>query len=178
MDVVRSNISHLGGTIQIESTLGEGSVFRLLLPLTLAIVDVLTVVIGKSHFFLPLSVIIESLQPEPSMIQSFGNHTNEVLILREEAIPIIRLHDIFHINTPVQSLSDGMLIIVRYGTSKVALFVDIFLNQQQVVIKPIDKNFKAIKGFSGASIRGDGSIGLILDVVAITTMYKHYKGIV
>jgi two-component system chemotaxis sensor kinase CheA len=177
MDVVRSNINRLGGSIQIDSTLGEGSLFRLLLPLTLAIVDVLTVVIGNSHFFLPLSVIIESLQPETSMIQSMGNKNNEVLILREEAIPIIRLHDIFKIETPVKSLSEGMLIIVRYGTSKVAIFIDIFLNQQQVVIKPIDKNFKAIKGFSGASIRGDGSIGLILDIVAITAIYKHNKGI-
>ncbi|MCX6074384.1 MAG: chemotaxis protein CheA [Campylobacterales bacterium] len=177
MDVVRSNISHLGGTIQIDSTLGEGSLFRLLLPLTLAIVDVLTVVIGNSHFFLPLSVIIESLQPEMSMIQSMGNKNNEVLVLREEAIPIIRLHDIFKIETSVKSLSEGMLIIVRYGTSKVAIFIDIFLNQQQVVIKPIDKNFKAIKGFSGASIKGDGSIALILDVVAITAIYKHNKGI-
>jgi len=178
MDVVRSNINRLGGSIQIDSTLGEGSLFRLLLPLTLAIVDVLTVVIGNSHFFLPLSVIIESLQPQTSMIQSMGNKNNEILILREEAIPIIRLHTIFNIETPVKSLSEGMLIIVRYGTSKVALFIDIFLNQQQVVIKPIDKNFKAIKGFSGASIRGDGSIGLILDVVAITAIYKHSKGIV
>lgn len=176
MDVVRSNINRLGGSIQIESTVGEGTTLRLLLPLTLAIVDVLTVVIGDSNFFLPLSVIIESLQPEFSMIKSLGNHQNEVLILREEAIPIIRLHEIFNLETHTHLLTEGILIIVRYGTSKVALLVDMFLNQQQVVIKSIEKNFKSIEGFSGASIKGDGTIGLILDVVAITEIHKRYRG--
>jgi len=176
MDVVRSNINRLGGSIQIDSTVGEGTTLRLLLPLTLAIVDVLTVVIGNSNFFLPLSVIIESLQPEPSMIKSLGNHNNEVLILREEAIPIIRLHEIFNLKTENTLLTDGILIIVRYGTSKVALLVDMFLNQQQVVIKSIEKNFKSVEGFSGASIKGDGTIGLILDVVAITEVHKRFKG--
>lgn len=176
MDVVRSNINRLGGSIQIESTSGEGTTLRLLLPLTLAIVDVLTVVIGDSNFFLPLSVIIESLQPDVSMIKSLGNRNNEVLILREEAIPIIRLHEIFNLETDTDRLTEGILIIVRYGTSKVALLVDMFLNQQQVVIKSIEKNFKSIEGFSGASIKGDGTIGLILDVVAITEIHKRRKG--
>lgn len=177
MDVARSNINRLGGSIQIESTPGKGTIMRLSFPLTLAIVDVLTVMVGKNHFFLPLSSIIESLQPTPEMIQSLGNHNNEMLILREEAIAIVRLHDIFHLKTEISALSEGILIIARYGASKVALFVDMFLNQQQVVIKPIDKHFKAIEGFGGASIKGDGSIALILDVVSITAMHKRSKGL-
>lgn len=176
MDVVRSNINQLGGTIHIESVPGEGSTFSLMLPLTLAIVDVLTVSIGSSHFFLPLSVIVESLQPDTAMIQSMGNHRNEALILREEIIPVIRLHELFSIPSPITDLTDGILIITRYGTAKVALFVDMFANQQQVVIKAIDKHFKSIDGFSGASIRGDGSIGLILDAGAIVKMHQRIKG--
>jgi len=175
MDVVRSNINRLGGTIDIDSEAKKGTTFRLMLPLTLAIVEVLNVVVGDARFFLPIASIIESLQPESSMIQSIGNNNNEVLILREEAIPIIRLYEIFNIASNITELEKGMLIIVRYGTSKVAIFFDMFLTQQQVVIKSIDKNFKQIDGFSGASIKGDGSIGLILDVAAIVQMHRQLK---
>ena len=177
MDVVRSNINRLGGSIKIDSEVDKGTTLKLILPLTLAIVEVLNVIVGDSSFFLPLASIVESLQPHESMIKSLGNSNNEVLILREEAIPIIRLHDIFNIPTKSENLEHGMIIIVRFGTSKVSIFVDMFLNQQQVVIKPIDKNFKPIEGFSGASIKGDGSIGLILDVAAIAQMYRRNKEI-
>ncbi|NWF66782.1 MAG: chemotaxis protein CheA [Campylobacterales bacterium] len=175
MDVVKTNISKLGGSIKIESEKSLGTKIIIALPLTLAILDGLNIAIGDSRFILPLASIVESLQPTDDMIKRVGDGSEEFLMIREEVIPIIRLHKIFNVQPRNTTLKDGILIIVKSGIGKSALFVDEFLNQQQVVIKPIDKNFKSIQGVSGATVRGDGSIGLILDVIGIVELNKQSR---
>ena len=165
MDVVMSNIKKLGGVVNVETDEGIGTTFQIALPLTLAILDGLNVRIGESHFILPLSAIIESLKPTPDMIKQVGDGQSEILMLRSEFIPVVRLHNIFGITPSNHALSDGILIVVRSATQKIALFVDEFMNQQQFVIKPLDKNFRNARGIGGATVRGDGTIGLIIDTM-------------
>ncbi|MFA5455985.1 MAG: chemotaxis protein CheA [Sulfurimonas sp.] len=167
MDVVMSNIKKLGGAVKVETEEGFGSTFTIVLPLTLAILDGLNIRVGKEHYILPLSAIIESLKPEEGMIKQIGDEESEVLMLREEFIPVVRLHAIFNIAPQNHKLFDGILIVVRSGTKKIALFVDEFMNQQQFVIKPLDRNFRNAQGIGGATVRGDGTIGLIIDTMNI-----------
>jgi two-component system chemotaxis sensor kinase CheA len=167
MDVVMSNIKKLGGAVKVETEEGFGSTFTIVLPLTLAILDGLNIRVGKEHYILPLSAIIESLKPEDGMIKQIGDEESEVLMLREEFIPVVRLHAIFNIAPQNHKLADGILIVVRSGTKKIALFVDEFMNQQQFVIKPLDRNFRNAQGIGGATVRGDGTIGLIIDTMNI-----------
>lgn len=167
MDVVMSNIKKLGGIVKVETEDGYGTTLTIALPLTLAILDGLNIRVGEEQFILPLSVIIESLNPEPEMIKRIGDKSSEILMLRNEFIPIIRLHELFRIEPKYQEFSDGLLIVVRSGSDKIALFVDEFMNQQQFVIKPLDKNFRNARGIGGATVRGDGTIGLIIDTMNI-----------
>ena len=171
MDVVMSNIKKLGGVVKVETEEGYGTSFIISLPLTLAILDGLNVRIGKEQFILPLSAIIESLKPEDAMIKQIGDENSEVLMLRDEFIPIVRLHSFFNVEPEYQKLSDGLLIVVRSATQKIALFVDEFMDQQQFVIKPLDKNFRNARGIGGATVRGDGTIGLIIDTMNIMNKY-------
>ena len=168
MDVVMSNIKKLGGAVKVETEEGFGSTFTIMLPLTLAILDGLNIRVGREQYILPLSAIIESLKPEEGMIKQIGDEESEVLMLREEFIPIVRLHTIFNITPQSHKLSDGILIVVRSGAKKIALFIDEFMNQQQFVIKPLDRNFRNAQGIGGATVRGDGTIGLIIDTMNIT----------
>ena len=172
MDVVMSNIKKLGGVVEVETLEKFGTTLSIALPLTLAILDGLNIRIGKEQFILPLSAIIESLKPEDEMIQHIGDKSSEVLMLRNEFIPVLRLHKIFNVEPQHQKLSDGLLIVVRSAGAKIAMFVDEFMNQQQFVIKPLDKNFRNARGIGGATVRGDGTIGLIIDTMNI--MEKSY----
>ncbi len=174
MDVVMNNISTLGGYIKVLSTPDKGSEFQIILPLTLAILDGLNVMIGDKKLILPLNTIVESLQPKTHMIKHIGEGDKELLMLRDEFIPIIRLYDFFHITPTYTNLEEGMLIIIKTASTKAALFVDDFLNQEQIVVKSLEKNYKKIQGIGAATIRGDGSIGLILDVVNIIEL-EHNK---
>jgi len=167
MDVVMNNITSLGGTISIETKQGKGSKFTILLPLTLAILDGLNVKIGKQELIMPLNMIVESLQPTASMIKKVGSDDKDILMLRNEFIPIIRLYDFFNLTPEFTDITQGMLIITKITNVKVAIFVDSFLNQEQIVVKSLEKNYKRIKGIGAATIRGDGGIGLILDVMSI-----------
>jgi len=167
MDVVMNNITSLGGFITITTKKNKGSKFTILLPLTLAILDGLNVKIGKQQLIMPLNMIVESLQPSKNMIKKIGNDEKEILMLRNEFIPIIRLYDFFNIIPEFTDTTKGMLIITKITNVKVAIFVDGFLNQEQIVVKSLEKNYKKIKGISAATIRGDGSIGLILDILNI-----------
>jgi two-component system chemotaxis sensor kinase CheA len=175
MDVVKSNINKLGGVVNIHTERGVGTTISIVLPLTLAIMDGLNISVGQTRFILPLASIVESLQPTKDMIKVVGDGTQELLMLRDEFIPIVKLYKIFNVEPRYDTLLQGMLIVVKAGDSKIALFIDEFLNQQQVVIKPLDKNFKNIKGVSGATVREDGSIGLILDIIGIVDQYKLNK---
>lgn len=172
MDVVMSNIKKLGGIVKVDTEEGYGSTFTIALPLTLAILDGLNIRVGAEQFILPLSAIIESIKPEEEMIKQIGDTQSEVLMLRNEFIPVVRLHTIFNVEYEHQKLSDGLLIVVRSAAQKIALFVDEFMNQQQFVIKPLDRNFRNARGIGGATVRGDGTIGLIIDTMNI--LDKNY----
>lgn len=167
MDVVKTNIHKLGGAIKLDTQLGEGTTITIMLPLTLAILDGLDIRVGNQKYILPLSSIVESLQPTSDMIKKIGDGTQDLLMLREEFIPVVKLHQLFGLEKSFDKLEDGMLIVVKSGNTKVALSIDEFLNQHQVVVKPLDKNFRSVQGIGAATVRGDGSIGLILDVVGI-----------
>ena len=172
MDVVMSNIKKLGGAIKVDTEEGYGTTFTIALPLTLAILDGLNIRIGREQFILPLSAIIESLKPEEEMIKHIGDKDSEMLMLRNEFIPIVRLHNVFNVAPQYRKLTEGLLIVVRSAAQKIALFVDEFMNQQQFVIKPLDKNFRNAQGIGGATVRGDGTIGLIIDTMNI--LEKNY----
>ncbi|NVJ53384.1 MAG: chemotaxis protein CheA [Campylobacteraceae bacterium] len=167
MDVVKTNIQKLGGAIKLDTTPGTGTTITIMLPLTLAILDGLDIAVGDQKYILPLSSIVESLQPTPDMIKKIGDGSQDLLMLREEFIPVVRLHQLFGVAPTFDNLEDGMLIVVKSGNQKVAISIDEFLNQHQVVVKPLDKNFRSVEGIGAATVRGDGSIGLILDVLGI-----------
>ena len=167
MDVVKTNIHKLGGAINLDTKLGEGTTITIMLPLTLAILDGLDIAVGDQRYILPLSSIVESLQPTSDMIKKIGDGSQDLLMLREEFIPVVRIHQLFGVEPTFENLEDGMLIVVKSGSTKVAISIDEFLNQHQVVVKPLDKNFRSVEGIGAATVRGDGSIGLILDVLGI-----------
>jgi two-component system, chemotaxis family, sensor kinase CheA len=169
MDVVKRNISAMGGNIEIRSALGYGTTISISLPLTLAILDGMSVSLGKSLYVVPLNLIVETLQPRAEDLKTV---TGEGLMVhvRGEYLPIIALHALFNHPTEITAPTDGVLLILEADGKKSALFVDRLVGQQQVVIKSLETNFKRIPGVSGATIMGDGSVALILDVPAITQM--------
>lgn len=174
MDVVKTNIQKLGGIIKLDTEIGQGTTIIIMLPLTLAILDGLDIAVGKMKYILPLSSIVESLQPTKEMIKKIGDGTQDLLMLRQEFIPIVRLYKLFDITPKYEKLEDGMLIVVKSGNQKIAVFIDEFLHQHQVVVKPLDKNFKPVMGIGAATVRGDGSIGLILDIVGLIQVQKDF----
>ncbi|NQY21557.1 MAG: chemotaxis protein CheA [Campylobacteraceae bacterium] len=167
MDVVKTNIHKLGGAIKLDTEMGRGTIITIMLPLTLAILDGLDIAVGDQKYILPLSSIVESLQPTSEMIKKIGDGSQDLLMLREEFIPVVRLHNLFGVKNTFENLEDGMLIVVKSGVQKVAISIDEFLDQHQVVVKPLDKNFRSVEGIGAATVRGDGSIGLILDILGI-----------
>ena len=178
MDVVKTNIHKLGGALKLDTEIGEGTTITIMLPLTLAILDGLDIAVGNQKYILPLSSIVESLQPTAEMIKKIGDGSQDLLMLREEFIPVVRLHYLFGVERTFDNLEDGMLIVVKSGTTKVAISIDEFLDQHQVVVKPLDKNFRAVEGIGAATVRGDGSIGLILDILGIiNAQLKVDKGV-
>jgi len=171
MDVVRRNIRALGGTVDVKTTTGQGSVFTIRLPLTLAILDGQSVVVGEEVYIVPLVAIIESVQVDVSLVNGITGQA-EVYRLRNEYIPIVKLHEVFNINPLHADMKDGLLVVVEAEGKKVALLVDDLLGQQQVVIKSLETNFKSIEGISGATILGDGTVALILDVTGLISISK------
>ncbi len=169
MDVVRRNIHDLGGVVEVESTEGVGSTFRIRLPLTLAIVDGQLVRVGTQTYIVPLISIEESLQISSSEISSIAGKM-ELYRLREDYIPIIRLHDVFSIEPDNRSLEDGLLVVVESEGQKAGLFVDDLLAQQQVVIKSLETNYRKVGGIAGATILGDGTVAMILDITGLLEM--------
>jgi two-component system chemotaxis sensor kinase CheA len=166
MDVVRRNVKELGGSIELRSTLGKGSRFVITLPLTLAIVDGQSVSVGSETYIVPLIAIVESLQLTASMVNRVVG-TGEVFAFRGDYIPIVRLHDLFNVEPRSRVLEEGLLMIVEGDGRRVGLFVDDLHGQQQVVIKSLETNYRRVDGVSGATILGDGSVALILDVPGI-----------
>jgi len=173
MDVVRRNINELGGSIEIESELGEGSAIIIRLPLTLAILDGQTIRVGDETYIVPLVSIVESIQIEQEMINRVAGK-GETFKLRSEYLPVLRLHDLFNIDAPrATELQDGLLVVVEGDGRRCGLFVDDLLGQQQVVIKSLEANYQRVEGISGATILGDGSVALILDIPSLMRLGRQ-----
>jgi two-component system, chemotaxis family, sensor kinase CheA len=166
MDVVRRNIKELGGTIEVRSELGKGSRFIITLPLTLAIVDGQSVAVGTESYIVPLITIIESLQLKAGMVNRVAGQ-GEVFWFRDRYLPIVRVHEVFGVKPRTTQLHEGLIMVVEGEGRRVGLFVDDLLGQQQVVIKSLETNFRRVDGVSGATILGDGSVALILDVAGL-----------
>lgn len=169
MDVVRRNIQELNGGIEVKSVEGAGSTITIRLPLTLAILDGQLIQVGDQIFIVPLVSIVESLLPNLSLVNRVAGGC-DVFRLRNEYIPIIRLTEIFDIQPRSNGLDKSLLVVVEVGSSKVALVVDELLGQQQVVIKSMETNYRKVEGISGATILGDGTVSLILDITDLIQM--------
>ena len=167
MDVVMNNIHTIGGNIKVRTKIDKGTTFIISIPLTLAILDGLNIKIGKYNFIIPLNMVLESFQPIDSIIKHIVEGSEEILMLRDEFIPVIRLHKFFGIKPKYTNLTDGIIIISKISNKKTALFIDEFSTQEQIVVKSLEKNYKKVQGIGAATIRGDGSVGLILDVAGI-----------
>ncbi|MDX8396465.1 MAG: chemotaxis protein CheA [Mariprofundaceae bacterium] len=169
LDVVRRNIESLGGRVDVRSTLGEGSTFTIRLPLTLAVLDGQLLKVDAQTFVMPLASIIESLQMSKDQIGGVGSDA-EVYRLRDSYIPIIRLGQIFGSRQDRSQLDNSLLVVVELGDKHVGLLVDELLGQQQVVIKSLESNYERVRGISGATILGDGTVSLILDIAGLIEM--------
>ena len=172
MDVVRRNIRGMGGSIEISSLLGTGTCISIRLPLTLAILDGMSVGVGKEIFIIPLTYIIESLQPAPGDIRTISGQ-GSVVQVRGEYLPVVALHEKFNLKSNVADMDKGIMVILESEGAKTALFVDELVGQHQVVIKSLETNYRKAQGISGATIMGDGKVALILDVAALVRFSKH-----
>jgi two-component system chemotaxis sensor kinase CheA len=169
MDVVAKNIEAVGGSLYIDSAPDKGTQITLKIPLTLAIIDGMNIKVGSSCFTIPIMSIKQSFRPKDKDI-FFDMDNNEMIMVRGQCYPIIRLHKRFGIKTAVTDLKDGIIIMVEHGDYTVCIFTDELLGQQQVVVKTLPEyiqRFKAIKGISGCTLLGDGSISLIIDVAGL-----------
>ncbi|MDP1929034.1 MAG: chemotaxis protein CheA [Thiobacillus sp.] len=166
MDVVKRNISAMGGTVEIRSTPGSGSTISISLPLTLAILDGMSVKVGEEVYILPLGYVIESLQPMAIDVKEIAGQ-GKVVKVREEYLPLILLYELFDIEPMCSDPSEGIIVILEAEGKKAALLVDGLVGQQQVVVKNLESNFRKVPGISGATILGDGGVSLILDVSAL-----------
>lgn len=168
MDVVRRNIEELGGSVEVRSELGKGSRFIINLPLTLAIVDGQTILVDGETYIVPLTTIVESLQLKPGMIQRIVGR-GEVCAFRGDYLPVLRLGDFFRSAGRSPDAEDnGLVMIMEAEGRRVGICVDELLGQQQVVVKTLETNYQRVEGIAGATILGDGSVALILDVAGLT----------
>jgi two-component system chemotaxis sensor kinase CheA len=163
MDVVRRNINDLGGHVQISSKEGMGSTIRIRLPLTLAILDGQLVRVGKEVYVISLLAIVETIQVARERVNTLAGRT-EVFRLRDEYLPVVKLCDQFGVEPDSRSAADGLLVVVEADGKRAGVLVDDLLAQQQVVIKSLESNFKSVSGIAGATILGDGTVALIIDV--------------
>ena len=166
MDVVKRNITAMGGTVEIRSVPGSGTTIAISLPLTLAILDGMSVKVGEEVYILPLGYVIESLQPAAIDVKEIAGE-GKVVKVREEYLPLIPLYQIFAIEPRFADPSQGIIVILESEGKKAALLVDSLVGQQQVVVKNLESNFRKVAGISGATILGDGGVSLILDVAAL-----------
>ncbi len=171
MDVVKRNIQELGGHIELESELGKGSRFTISLPLTLAILDGQLVKVAGEVYVIPLLTIIESIQIDLSCIKRASGGV-ELYRLRDENIPILRLQDELEMGSS-GALDNRILCFVEAAGSRVGLLIEELLDQQQVVIKSLESNYSRILGISGATILGDGSVSLILDIPGLINHFLN-----
>lgn len=170
MDVVKRNIEAMGGRLEIESTTGVGSNFQIRLPLTLAILDGMSVSVAEQLFIIPLVNIIESVQPTKAQLKNISNQY--MLELRDAYWPIVQLHQVMHIDDAQADTSKAILVLIETSKTRFALQVDDLIGQQQVVIKSLEQHYRRVPGIAGATIMGDGSVALILDVESLSTQVQ------
>jgi len=166
MDVVKRNIQEMGGHVEVSSRAGQGTTTRIVLPLTLAILDGMSVKVGAETFILPLNCVMESLQPKPEDVHTAANN-DRVMHVRGEYLPLLELHRVFNVDEAVQEPTQGIAVILQAEGKRFALLVDQLIGQHQVVLKNLETNYRKVPCISAATILGDGSVALIVDVGAL-----------
>lgn len=172
MDVVKKNILALGGTVDIDSVEGYGMGVIVRLPLTLAIMDGMSVGVGEEVYILPLSSVVESFQVQPDMIRTIGG-AGRVVEVRDEYMPVLDLEQVFGIPRFDFENVSGIMVVAEAEGGRVALMVDELLGQQQVVVKNLEANYRKVNDISGATIMGDGRVALILDIASLVRRARH-----
>ncbi|OYT88057.1 MAG: chemotaxis protein CheA [Burkholderiales bacterium PBB6] len=172
MDVVKKNITSLGGTVEIDSAEGYGMSVRVRLPLTLAIMDGMSIGVGDEVYILPLSSVVESFQISPEMVKTIGG-SGRVVEVRDEFMPVIDLEKVFQVPRFDFEKSSNIMVVVEAEGGRVALLVDELLGQQQVVVKNLEANYRKVNDVSGATIMGDGRVALILDIGTLVRRTRH-----
>lgn len=172
MDVVKKNISAMGGRIELDSMAGIGTRITVRLPLTLAILDGMSVGVGPETYIIPLSYVMESMQPERGMMKSVSG-VERLIQVRGEYLPVICLHEVFRIPGAITDWSKGIMVVLEADGQSAALFIDQLIGQHQVVIKSLEANYRRVQGIAGATIMGDGRVALILDVPMLVGMARR-----
>ncbi len=175
MDVVKRNIHEMGGHVEIASTQGRGTTIRIVLPLTLAILNGMSVKVGNEVYILPLNYVIESLQPLAKDVHSITSDEH-VMHVRGEYLALIELHKLFDVSGAVLNPMQGIAVIVQADGGRFALLVDQLVGQHQVVVKNLETNYRKVPGISAATILGDGNVALIIDVVAVQRTNREKAG--
>ena len=173
MDVVKTNIEKLNGIIDIESKVGEGSTFKLKIPLTLAIMQALLVAVQEEYFAIPLSSVLETVRIKLNEIYTIDS--KNVLKLRDEILPLVRLSDMFDVENVIDNGDQVYVVVIGIAESKLGIIVDGLVGQEEVVIKSMGEYLQGIEGIAGATIRGDGGVTLITDVSSMMDMAKDIK---
>ncbi|MCF7886308.1 MAG: chemotaxis protein CheA [Candidatus Marinimicrobia bacterium] len=163
MDVVRKNIESLRGKIQIQSEKGKGSIFKIQLPLTLAVIDGMVIRLGDERFIIPTLSVITSVQVKNGDVSTI-TRKGEVIKFQDEMVPIFRLGEFFHIQDTKNELTEGIVVIVESDGKRVGIFTDRLLSQEQIVIKSLSDALKSVPGVAGGTIMPDGKVALILDI--------------
>ena len=172
MDVVKKNISALGGTVEIDSAEGLGMSVKVRLPLTLAITDGMSVSVADDCYILPLASVVESFQVQPGMLKSLVG-SGRLVEVRGDYMPVIDLQQRFQVPRAEGRPAGQLMVVVESDGSRVALLVDELLGQQQVVVKNLEANYRKVPDVSGATILGDGRVALILDIAALVQRSRH-----
>ncbi|MBR8304247.1 chemotaxis protein CheA [Burkholderia dolosa] len=175
MDVVKRNIQSMGGHVEITSQAGRGTTTRIVLPLTLAILDGMSVKVGSEIFILPLNFVMESLQPSNDDIYTVGNG-ERVVRVRGEYLPLVALHEVFSVEDARTDPTQGIVTIMETEGRRFAMLIDELVGQQQVVVKNLETNYRKVHGISAATILGDGSVALIVDVAALNRETRAAHG--
>ncbi|WP_434983854.1 chemotaxis protein CheA [Vreelandella zhaodongensis] len=174
MDVVKRNIQGMGGRVEIQSKKGEGTNTRIVLPLTLAILDGMSIKVGGETFILPLSTVLESLQPAKGDMYAMAGD-DVVLKVRDEYLPVIAIHEVLDVENAITDPTKSIAVIVQGEGRRYAMLVDELIGQQQVVVKNLEDNYRKVPGVSAATILGDGSVALILDITGLHRLSRAKK---
>lgn len=174
MDVVKRNIQEMGGHVEIQSKQGAGTTIRILLPLTLAILDGMSVKVADEVFILPLNAVMESLQPREEDLHPLAGG-ERVLEVRGEYLPLVELWKVFEVDGAKTEATQGIVVILQSAGRRYALLVDQLIGQHQVVVKNLESNYRKVPGISAATILGDGSVALIVDVSALQGLNREQR---